>query len=160
MANTESGYRRFQFSIADLLAVMVVVSVLGATSRLPVSWLHVLPMFAVLYLAKLRILNFHVRPWVALALYLGVLVALLPYLYCCATDSWNSPDCNASANWIGQPVTAYIVPTAFFLYDVLANKRPSLKFYTIRSLLELLILVPLWVLIWAWTELSLGWAWI
>ena len=39
----DSGYRPFQFGIADLLAVMVIVAVLGATSRLPVSLLQVIP---------------------------------------------------------------------------------------------------------------------
>jgi hypothetical protein len=156
----DSGYRPFQFSIADLLAVMVIVAVLGATSRLPVSLLHVIPLFAVLYLAKLRILWLRVRPWLALGLYLLALAALLPYLYHCTIDSWNSPVCNALSNWVGGPIAAFTVPTAFFLYDVLAHKQPSLRFYAIRSLLEI-VLVPLWVFAWAWIELLiLGWVWI
>ena len=38
-----------------------------------------------------------------------------------------------------------MVPTAFFFYDTLTHKLPSRKFYAIRSLVEIVVLVPLWV---------------
>jgi hypothetical protein len=157
----DPGYRPFQFGIADLLAVMVIVAILGATSKLPVSLLHVIPLFAVLYLAKLRILRLRVRPWMAFGLYLIVLAALLPYLYCRATVDWNSPCVRPQANWIGGPIAVFTVPTASFLDDVLAQKRPSAWFYALRSLVELVMIVPFWTFVWAWIEiLILGWVWI
>jgi hypothetical protein len=153
-------YRPFQFTIADLLAVMLIVAIMGGLSRLPVSLLHAIPLYAVLYLAKFRILRLCVRPWWTLGLYLLVVAALLPYLYHCTIDSWNSPDCNPLSNWVGGPIAAFTVPAAFLLYDVLTHKRPSLRFYAIRSLLEIAI-VPFWVFAWAWIELLyLGWIWI
>lgn len=96
----------------------------------------------------------------ALGLYFFVLAALMPYLYYRAAVDWNSPCVRPQANWIGGPIAAFTVPTASFLYDVLACKQPSLKFYVIRSLLEI-ALVPMWAFVWAWIELLiLGWAWI
>ena len=79
--DADPEYRRFQFTIADLLGVMVIVAVLGSLSTLPASLLHAIPLYAVLYAVKYRILSFQVRPWVALLLYSAVVLALLPYLY-------------------------------------------------------------------------------
>jgi hypothetical protein len=47
------------------------------------------------------------------------------------------------------------------LDDVLAQKRPSAWFYALRSLVELVMIVPFWTFVWAWIEiLILGWVWI
>jgi len=153
--NAESEYRRLQFTIADLLAVMGIVAVLGAASRLPVSLFHALPVFAVLYVVKFRILTFRVQPWLALLLYLVVVAALLPYLYCRITDIWND---DKMAKSVGVPIIVFTVPTVSFLYDTLEHKLPSLKSYAIRSLIEIVVFVPVWNL--AWTLIMLfviGW---
>ena len=158
--NADRKYGRLQFTIADLLAVMVIVAALGATSRLPVSLLQVIPLLVVLYLAKLRILRLVVHPCWSLFLYSLVLAALLPYVYYRAVEHWGSPHLDPLVNWVGVPVEAFTVPTVFFLYDILAHKQPSLTFYAIRSSLELLVLVPLWVFLWGWSEfLFFGWMW-
>jgi len=86
--NTEPEYMRFQFTIADLLGLMVIVAVLGATSRLPEdaelrAMFHGILLIAVLYLGRCRILSLQVRPWIALSLYSLLVAALLPYLYYC-----------------------------------------------------------------------------
>jgi hypothetical protein len=152
-------YRRFQFRIADLLALMVMVAFLGATSRLPVSPFQIIPVFPVLYLVKFRILSLQVRPWLSLVLYLGAVAALLPYLYARSIDCWNDPGVTAQAIWIGTPVYVFTVPTACFLYDVLVRKQRSWTFYTIRSLVEVLFLVPLWGVAWGFIVLFvLEWA--
>jgi hypothetical protein len=159
--NGKPEYRRFQFGIADLLAVMVIVAVLGATSRLPVSLFHIIPLLAVLYVVRYRILTLRVRPWLALLLYFVVVVALLPYLYCCIYVPWHSySEASPLAGWIGGPIDAFAIPTAFYFYDVLAHKLPSLKFYAVRSLLEIVILFPLWDFVWQVIELFLGWIWV
>ncbi len=146
--NADPEYRPFQFTIADLLAVMVIVAVLGATSRLPASFFQVFPMLAVLYVVKYRILTLRVQPWLGSLLYFLVVLALLPYLYCRLMDTWNSGFVSSLANWIGLPVLVFAVPTVFFLYDTLAQRRPSLKDYAIRSLAEIVFLFPLWAFVW------------
>jgi hypothetical protein len=147
--NADPEYRRFQFTVADLLAVMVIVAVLGSLSTLPVSLLHAIPLLAVLYVVKYRILTLRVQPWLGLLLYFLVVAALLPYLYCRATVAFNN-DFASPLDWIWGPIEVFMVPTASFLYDVLTRKRPSLKFYTARSLLEILIFIPLWDYVWVW----------
>jgi len=154
--NADPEYRRFQFTIADLLGLMVIVAVLGGFSRLPSSLFHAIPLFAALYLAKYRILTLRVQPWLALVLYLAVVAALLPYLYwrilsLCLYDpvmrewrEWDDP----LAIWIGGPFAVFTVPTASFLFDTLMQKRPSAWFYALRSLVEVVILVPLWAIFW------------
>ncbi len=149
--DADPEYRPFQFTIADLLGLMVIVAVLGAASRLPRSDLHVIPLLAALYLLKLRILYFRVQPWLAFLLYLLVVAALLPYLYWRAID-WTNPTLRPVANWIGEPIITFTVSSVFFLYDILA-RRLSLKVYLIRSLLEIVVLIPVWAIGWLWFEL-------
>ncbi|MGO9109027.1 MAG: hypothetical protein ACLP9L_07320 [Thermoguttaceae bacterium] len=156
--NTEPEYKRFQFTIADLLAVMVIVAVLGATSRVPASLFHAIPLFAVLYVVKYRILSLQVRPCVALLLYLVVVAVLLLYVYFGLIDVRETIAYgNPLSTWVGTPIMAFTVPTAFFLYDIFAKKQQSLGFYALRSLLEVALLVPSWALVWVSIEMSLGW---
>ena len=78
--NAAPDYKRFQFRIADLLAVMTMVALLLGTSRLPVSVLRIISSLAVLYIVKYRILTLRVKPWLGLLLYFLIVAALLPYL--------------------------------------------------------------------------------
>ena len=93
-------------------------------------------------------------------LYCLFVAALLPYLYCRAVvDPWHSPCASPLSNWVGWPIAVFTVPTAFFVYDTLTHKQPSLRFY-IRSLRKI-VLVPIWAFIWGCIELFvLGWVWI
>ena len=110
-------YRRFQFGIADLLAVITIIAVLGGLSRLPASLSHFIPLFAILYVVKYRILTLRVQPWLGLLLYFLVVAALLPYLYCrvllpylysSVMREWDGP----LAIWVGVPIAVFAVPTA------------------------------------------------
>ncbi len=147
--NADPEYRGFQFTSADLLAIMVIVAVLGGFSRLPIpgeiATLGAVPPLVILYLAKLRIVRLCVRPLVAFLLYVAVVVALSLYLYFCTSISAMTP---LSFSIFG-PIAAFTVPTASFLYDVLAHKRPSAWFYVLRSLAEFVILVPIWLVVWS-----------
>ena len=149
MTNADPEYRRFQFTIADILAIMVIVAVLGGFRRLPIpkeiATLAAVPPLVVLYLTKFRIARLCVRPLVAFLLYLAVVVALSSYLYYCTSISTMTP---LAFSMFG-PIAAFTVPTASFLYDVLAHKRPSAWFYVLRSLAEIVILVPIWLFVWA-----------
>ncbi len=159
--NADPEYRRFQFGIADLLAVMAVVAVLGSLSSLPASLFHAIPLFAVLYLAKFRILRLRVRPWVGVLLYLLVVAALLPYDHCrFIVDGYWWGYISPLTCWIGGTIIAFAVPTASFLYDVLARTRLSARLYALRSLVEVVIFVPLWAFVWLLIEMwFLHWIW-
>jgi hypothetical protein len=174
MMNADPKYRRLQFTIADLLAVMVIVAILGATSRLPTtvgkpSVPHAVAMLAVVYAVKLRILSLRVRSWLAVLLYLAVLLPLLPYLYrfvfeyrYIRVSFLESRDREflyrlMYLTWL--PPAFFTIPTVFFLYDVLTHRRPSWKSYVKRSLFEIVVLVPSWLvvsgLLWSWLRDSL-----
>ncbi len=148
--NADPEYRPFQFTIADLLGLMVIVAVLGSFSRLPVSVFHVVPLLAVLYLAKPRIQYLRVRPWTAFVLYFLVLAALLPYFYYRVTDGWDKSLASPLKNWILGSIMVFTVPTVSFFYDTITRKRPSQRFYALRSLAEMVILIPLWAFLWGW----------
>ena len=144
----DAKYRRFQFTIADLLALTVMVAVLGAASRFRASPFHALPLLAVLYAVKYRIVTLGVRPWLGLSLYLALVVALLPYFWICVEDIGHSNDFDKLIPWIGVPLMVFTIPTVFFLWDVF-RRRPSLANYVDRSLFEILGLIPLWSGVWA-----------
>jgi len=147
-------YKRFQFTIADLLAVMVIVAVLLGTSGLSASVFHVVPPLAVLYIVKYRILTFRVRPWVGLLLYVLVVAALLPYHHCrFIVDGYMWGYISPLTCWIGGTIIVFTVPTASFLHDVLAETRLSSRLYALRSLVEVVIFVPLWAFVWLLIEI-------
>jgi len=145
MMNAESESKRFQITIADLLGLMVIVAVLGSLSTLPISPPHAIPLLAALYVVKFRLLTLRVQPWIAILLFFLAVVALLPYLYCRVTDvRYIFVGRERVPEWIGLPIVVFTVPTAFFLHDALTHKQLSLRFYTLRSLVEIVILIPLW----------------
>jgi hypothetical protein len=145
----EPDYKRLQFTIADLLGVMVMVAVLGAASRLPGSPFRLIPLLAVLYVVKYRILALRVRPRLGLLLYFLVAAALLPYYnYCDAIEFVRVAQGNLLLFWVNEFIEIFTVPTVFHLYDTLTHKSPSRKFYAIRSSVEIVVLVPLWELVW------------
>ena len=146
-------YRRLQFTIADLLAAMLIIALLLGVRAIPL--LIVISMFAALYGVKYRILMFRVRPWIALSLYVATAAAVLQYLYFCVLDSWDSGDVDRWAKWVGMPIIVFTVPTAVFLYDNFC--RPSLATYLVRSIVEIVVLIPLWACLWFYAMLILGW---
>lgn len=131
---------------------MVIVAVLGATSRLtlpdsPLSLVLLLgPLYCALYVVKFRILFLDVQPWLALLLYFLSFAALLPYLYACVFSPWEHTDADPLVDWVGGPIATFTVPTAFFLYDVLARRRRGAAYYAVRTLLEVCVLVPISVI--------------
>ena len=157
------------------MAITTLVALLLGTSRLPASSLHVVPLLAVLYVVKFRILTFRVRPWVASLLYFLVVAALLPYLYCRVIGDWGNRFVKPLATWLGwhapqgklladilnstSPILTFTVPTMSFFFDTFTRKRPSARFYALRSLAEVVIFVPLWAFVWVGFEL-LAWSWI
>lgn len=161
MKNVDLDYKSFQFRIADLLGLMAIVAGLGATSRGAASPLHIIPMLAVVYVVKFRILALNVQPWLAMLLYLLMAAAMLPYIYCCVLVPWQDcPPESAIVIWISAPISAFLAPSASFLYDVLSRRRPTLEFYAIRSLLETCVMLPILSFAWGMIALSLGWIWI
>lgn len=95
----------------------------------------------------------------AAAWYLLLLSAAVPAVWLLVELDWDNEAVSPLANWVGTPVALLLVPTLFAGYDVVAANRLPLGLYAGRSLLEILVLVPVWFYIWvAYFEfLLLGW---
>lgn len=149
-------YRPFQFTIADLLALMVLAALLLGTCRFPASFSHVIPLLAVLYVVKYRIVTFHVQPWLALLLYLAASLALLLYHYFCIVDVWNYGHHDTMARWVGVPIVIFTFPTASFLWDIF-RRAPSFSTYALRSVIEIVFIMPVWAVLWFFAMIIMAW---
>ena len=146
---------------------MVIVAVFGGFSRLPASPWHVVPLLGVLYVVKYRILALRVKPWLTLLLYLCVVLALLPYLYSRVAVDTNQGlvdplayiigAIDPLAVWMSRPIAVFTVPTVSFLYDVFSHRQPSWPLDVLRSLLEIVLVFPMWVFVWTFLELIISW---
>ena len=86
----------------------------------------------------------------------------LPYIWFLCEPDWFNPHIYRVACWIGGPIAIWCIPTASFVIDLCvqgATKRWTL--YLIRSVIELLVVFPIWAAPWAWFSFFvLGWGWI
>ena len=184
-----SEQRRIQFHIIDLLALIVVVAVLGAAIRLSACYLpsindnppslerpqwqnwvgqgdgaYVVNSFSLLivvYIAKWIILDRCTRRLAAVELF-AVLVALsLPYIWFLCEADWTNPFVYRVSCWIGSPITIWFVPAVSLLVDLGSfGKTKSMKWYLIRTAIEVGLAFPVWAIGWAYfSSFILGWAW-
>jgi hypothetical protein len=175
-----SKAKRFQFQVLDLLAVMVIVSVLGAAIRFSARYLpsikdnppllgethqwqnwvgqgdgaYILNSFlllVVVYFAKWIILDRCTRRLAAVELF-AVLVALsLPYIWFLCEPDWTNPFVYRVSCWFGGPITIWFIPAVSFIVDLGSfGKTKSLKRYSIRSAIEAVIAFPVWAIGWAY----------
>ncbi len=141
-------YRPFQIGISDILALMLIVAILASTSHIQPSLLHAFFMIIALYLIKIRIAYLRTYPVVAIMLYLITLFAISPYLYYCVIDDWDEPFVLPQANWIGGPIAVFTIPTISFIYDLFMKQPPRLWVFIVRSVIEIVVIIPIWVILW------------
>ena len=146
-------YRPLQFGIRDMLALMLIVAILASSSQFPPSLLHAFLLIIALYLIKIRIAYLRTSPVVTILLYLITVIALLPYLYLCAPFDWDYVDSSPLANWVGGPIAVFTVPMISFLYDICLQRHHRLWVWIVRSLIEIVVIIPIWVILWAQFEL-------
>jgi hypothetical protein len=90
--------------------------------------------------------------------YLLLLAMTLPAVWLLVVFDWDNEAVAAIANWVGTPIMLLAVPTAFLCFDAATATRLPAGTYTLRCVVEVLLLVPLWAVVWAYTEfLLLGW---
>ena len=75
-------------------------------------------------------------------------------------EDWANPHVTLNGNWFGTPVMLLTVPTISFLFDLFSSGEKSTHWLVIRSLVEGLILLPLWAYCWIWISLAMGFMWI
>src|SRR5262249_39021675 len=94
----------------------------------------------------------------ACAWYLLLLASLVPAVWLLVVWDWDNHAVAPVANWVGIPVALLLVPTAAAWHDVATATRLTPTGYAARSLLEVLVLVPVWGCIWVALEfLLLSW---
>lgn len=64
------------------------------------------------------------------------------------------------AKLIRDPIWVYAVPAVSFFFNEYREKLRTRGMFVLNCLLELILVVPAWTVIWTWVQLSIGWAWI
>ena len=122
------------------------------------SWAGLL--LGVLYAAKFPLVRLAPKASVALALYCLVALLCLPYIYVLVTLDWHNTQVLPIGCWVGDPVMLLFVPTGSLVLDPKARTPPRVPAYALRSLLEVVVLIPLRVVCWTFLQFVLGWVWI
>jgi hypothetical protein len=122
------------------------------------AYCFALAVLALLCSLRLLIVRWAVGPADALAWYGLLVAALLPAVWLLVVFDWDNEAASPEANWVGTPIALLFVPSVVACWDVLTGTRLSGWNYAARSLLEVVVLVPLWVCFWVMCmELPLGW---
>ncbi len=123
-----------------------------------VAWVATVVIFIVLYTVRYLILQQTSSHADAAIWYTLLLVFILPWVWLFVVVDWDNEWVLSSANWVGIPMTLLFVPTAFFVYDLLASVRLSPGPYTARVFLEVFVAGPVWVVCWFLCQVFiLGW---
>lgn len=77
-----------------------------------------------------------------------LLAAAVPAVWLFAETDWDNQAVSPPSVWVGSPIALLAVPTAGFGYDVARGRRPTARGYAARSAVEVLVLVPAWVVLW------------
>jgi hypothetical protein len=80
--------------------------------------------------------------------YLLMMVASLPYIWLLVAHDWYDPMARDMFCWVGTPLAVLFVPTVSFLVEVASNQRPS-NLLGVRYALEIIVLCPIWVVVWS-----------
>ena len=122
------------------------------------SLLNLALLLVVIYVVKLVIVAQWRKKNVAVVLYTVVIALSLAYIYVLVEVDWRNTQVNPLWCWIGTSVALLFVPTASFALDVFSSARKGLLHLSVRTAIELFLLLPLWYLSCAWAAMYLGWA--
>jgi len=112
---------------------------------------------AVVYLGRLRIRRMCVSAQAATTLFGLLVLAMLPYVYWYLAMTDGRYLTSHAAKWIGNPVGVLAVPcTSFVLFDI-RRKPEAWNRCALRTMVELVVLFPVWLVAWGWTQVFLGW---
>ena len=100
--------------------------------------------------------------WVAILFFALFFLASLPYIWFLCESDWFNPFIYRISCWLGGPIAIWMVPTISFIVDLCRWPTATpLQYYLIRSVYEVMIIVPLWLFFWVFFSVFvLGWGWI
>jgi hypothetical protein len=113
-----------------------------------------------LYVSKALVLRFVHTDVLARLLFVAAVALCVPLTWAISVD-WDNSEVSRIANYVGYPVSILTVPCVSFLFDLRRRQRgavmPGGCGYW-RMPLELLVVVPLWIVFWIYFEtFILGW---
>jgi hypothetical protein len=117
--------------------------------------IHAITFLVLFYACRTLIMRKSVSRAEATAWYSMMLLASLPYIWLLVGIGWNDPGTSDLACWIFMPGALLIVATAGFIV-ILAGHPRSGTYQALLTALELLVLLPLWVVVWAVLAFGIG----
>jgi hypothetical protein len=117
-------------------------------------------LLVIIYVAKFIITRLTHSTPVLIAWYCLLVALSLPCIWFFVDTDWWNPFVYRLACWVGLPVGIWLVPTYSLWLDASAAERPSLRQYCWRSVVELLLLVPVFVVALNVLMFVIGWGWI
>src|SRR5262249_48868451 len=122
------------------------------------AFLHGIALFLFLYTLRYPIIIRTGSAAGALAWYVLLLAALLPWIWLFVVTDWDNEAGSKLANWLCTPIALLSVPTVFLFLLLAARVHLTLGTYIALSLIEVTLLVPMWLVFWVHLEFYLlGW---
>lgn len=147
-----------------LTALAILFAAHGWAEEQAAGLLVLITSAAIIYPLKLLIVRNTTRKPVAIALFLGMLALCMAYIQQCI-EAFDSADerfpLSPVVRWVGIPIGLLLVPTISFLADLVGQKEPTtLLNYSVRSIVEVLVVIPIWWTVWVVMQILLGWVWV
>lgn len=114
--------------------------------------------FAVVYLVKWMLLLCD-NKGIAIYLFFITFLLSLPYLWFLVEPAWNNLHVYRISCWVGGPFSFWVIPSLSFAIDLKFKNAHPINFI-VRYLIELGVILPIWLYVWFFIELVLGWAYI
>ena len=91
--------------------------------------------------------------------YIGLVVASVPVCWG-LSPCWHNPQCFPIATFLGWPLTIHAVPLWSFHRGQVLRRSGRLGRWWVTVLLHLFVALPVWYVVWGFTQLFLGFIWI
>ena len=120
--------------------------------------MYSLGLLLTLYAAKRQIVARNESSVWASYLFFLAFLASLPFLWFLCEPDWFHPHIYRWMCWYGDPLAFWVVPTGSFIVDL--QTKPLLRAFLLRSVVEIIIIFPIWMICWVFLSFFLGGGWI
>lgn len=127
--------------------------ILALASWVPLTSL--LALILALYAIKFFALKLK-QPGAAYVVFLSAAAVAAPLSWWLSGDS-NNPHVTPLGLYVGSPLETLVVPMVSFFYDRAALSAGDKVGWSWRTVIELLVLVPVWFLLSVFAQFAIGW---
>ena len=149
-------YTELKSTIRQLLTVTTNAALLIAAAKLKLGLFSIIPLYLTLYFWRWELLSKCRSRLNRSIIYTALLSVMVLFLYISLWDGLERRNLEAIRFWILAPVAVFTVPTLGFLRDLSSGNIPVFVTFGRRAALEILVLIPTWVVVLAVLELSIG----